>query len=61
MNNRNYDMLCPLNPENVGLNCPNQGRLKGVPEAECKHCGWNPEVAKKRHEQTLKRILFKDV
>ena len=43
------DDYCKMNPGNMGIQCLNKDDFR------CNKCGWNPDVAIKRHEETLRK------
>lgn len=54
---------CKFQPE-LALDCPKQGKrydyiTKEWMEDECVKCGWNPTVAKQRHEEILEKMKGK--
>ena len=51
------DTPCRFAKANLGVICPEQGRrfVEGafVEHYDCDRCGWNPDVAEKRHDETI--------
>lgn len=51
MCDKNY---CRMQPDNMGLLC------KEPDEKLCRFCGWNPEEAKRRRNETINKIKEKE-
>lgn len=45
-----YENLCHKQPQNLGLICHEPEE-----SIRCEYCGWNPKVAKRRHERTIEK------
>lgn len=57
MSNNNEKGYCKMQPDNnMGICCNEPEDSK-----KCRRCGWNPEEAQRRRNETLRKIKESDV
>ena len=56
MSNNNEKGYCKMQPDNMGICCNEPEDSK-----KCRRCGWNPEEAQRRRNETLRKIRESEV